>query len=573
MSQKLKFGIMAKGESLEAWQYQCIQKLISSDIAEPALVIIAENAEKKKESFFQRLFRRTGLSKSRYLFFLLYNKIRVRKGSRAHISVDSRDIFHSVEKLKCKTFKKGKFSEYFNAEDVEAIKGYDLDFIVRFAFGIIRGDVLQAARYGVWSYHHDDETKYRGLPSCFWEIYNRDPVSGAILQRLTDRLDGGVILEKGYFPTNDNFRKNVENVHFGSADFCLRACQRIVAGDLSRISAEPTKSTAPIYLFPNNLQFIKFIGIQFSNFIRLVGRKIFYLEQWKTGVCEKTIEEFMDEHYRSEVQNPPEVEFEEKTRWLAKTSRDKFLADPFFVKKTGNGMQLLAEEYDFLTGKGYLVDVELDRNCAIVDKRRIMEGTEHMSYPFILQHQEKTYCIPEICERNSISLYEQVGDEWIYIKDLVEDFPGVDSTVIQHNDCWWLFATDKRDHPSTKLFIWYAKELLGDWLPHSLEPAKTDVQSSRSGGLPFFYKGKLFRPTQDCSSTYGGAVTINEISSLTQDIFEERPVLHIKPNRRWDYNQGLHTFVPFEGGIIVDSKRYEFSPYALYYKLKRRLNG
>jgi len=85
---------------------------------------------------------------------------------------------------------------YFNAEDVATINKKDLDFILRFGFNIIRGEILNAARYGVWSFHHDDERKYRGSPPGFWELYYRDPVTGSILQRLTDRLDGGIVLKR-----------------------------------------------------------------------------------------------------------------------------------------------------------------------------------------------------------------------------------------------------------------------------------------------------------------------------------------------------------------------------------------
>ena len=39
-------------------------------------------------------------------------------------------------------------------------------------------------------------------PPGFWEIHNGDPVTGVILQRLTETLDGGVVLHAGWFKTN-----------------------------------------------------------------------------------------------------------------------------------------------------------------------------------------------------------------------------------------------------------------------------------------------------------------------------------------------------------------------------------
>ena len=73
--------------------------------------------------------------------------------------------------------------------NIEEIKKYNLDFILKLSRGIIKGEILNTAEYGIWSFHHDDEMKYRGRPACFWEIYNNDPVTGAILQKLSNKLD------------------------------------------------------------------------------------------------------------------------------------------------------------------------------------------------------------------------------------------------------------------------------------------------------------------------------------------------------------------------------------------------
>jgi methionyl-tRNA formyltransferase len=76
---------------------------------------------------------------------------------------------------------RGRFSEYFSASDIALITGHKLDFILRFAFGIVRGAILRAPRYGVWSFHHDDEVRYRRGPPAFWEIHRGE---GVTLRRL-----------------------------------------------------------------------------------------------------------------------------------------------------------------------------------------------------------------------------------------------------------------------------------------------------------------------------------------------------------------------------------------------------
>src|SRR5262249_2645728 len=116
--------------------------------------------------------------------------------------VDMSRLFAGVPSIACTVIRKGKFAQYFRPEDVTLIRAFDLDFILRFAFGIIRGDILQAARYGVWSFHHGDETRFRGSPPGFWEIYFNEAVTGAVLQRLTERLDGGIILQRCFVATH-----------------------------------------------------------------------------------------------------------------------------------------------------------------------------------------------------------------------------------------------------------------------------------------------------------------------------------------------------------------------------------
>ena len=67
------------------------------------------------------------------------------------------------------------------------------DVLVRFGFGIVKGPMLDLPTHGVWGFHHGDEEKFRGGPPGFWEIMHDDPVTGAVLQRLTEKLDAGRI--------------------------------------------------------------------------------------------------------------------------------------------------------------------------------------------------------------------------------------------------------------------------------------------------------------------------------------------------------------------------------------------
>ena len=186
--QQLRFGVMLNEDlTVYRWVADCIRALIESNLAEPALLIINSGRTPKK-SYLK------GLSPLKTILFRVYRRIWLTDRISALQHVNLRPELRDVPRKFCKTTLKGKFSEYFSDEDILNIKEFKLDFILRFSFNIIRGEILEAARFGIWSYHHDDERRYRGGPACFWELYNGDVTTGAMLQQLTERLDGGIRL-------------------------------------------------------------------------------------------------------------------------------------------------------------------------------------------------------------------------------------------------------------------------------------------------------------------------------------------------------------------------------------------
>src|SRR6185312_10383200 len=149
---------------------------------------------------------------------------------------------------------------------VDAIRAYDLDVILRFGFGILRGEILTTPRYGVWSFHHGDELRYRGGPPCFWEIYRGDPVTGAILQRLTEKLDAGIVLRKGYLRTIPySYARSVDQLFFETADWPSFVAAEIRQGLTDRVDGPPSRTDAPIDRAPTNAQAIRFCAALAAN--------------------------------------------------------------------------------------------------------------------------------------------------------------------------------------------------------------------------------------------------------------------------------------------------------------------
>jgi hypothetical protein len=86
------------------------------------------------------------------------------------------------------------------------------------------------------------------------------------------------------------------------------------------------------------------------------------------------------------------------------------------------------------------------------------------------------------------------------------------------------------------------------------------LKYGRNAGSIIEYAGKLYRPTQDCTNTYGGQVNVMEIMSINPSDYNEKPYLeNVLPSSINFYSHGGHqlNFVDFNGHTIVatDAKR------------------
>jgi hypothetical protein len=102
---------------------------------------------------------------------------------------------------------------------------------------------------------------------------------------------------------------------------------------------------------------------------------------------------------------------------------------------------------------------------------------------------------------------------------------------------------------------------------------KIDVRSARPAGAVFNLGGRLFRPAQDCAATYGAAVAIHEIITLTETAFSESLVAELRPDKTGPLPHGLHTLVHDGDRFWVDGKRYVLDLGLFFGKLLGRASG
>jgi hypothetical protein len=546
----MHFGIMCTGTVFQKWQADAVLDLLKN--GHRAQLLIIDDRRVEKSSGVRRILKKKWRT---FLFNTLENRI---FKPAAKQPVDLKSELQHIESICCHVNIKG-YSEYFDEPDILTIRKFNLDFILRFGFNIIRGNILSAARYGVWSFHHDDEMTYRGGPAGFWEIYKGDRVSGAIMQRLTDKLDGGIILKKGYLKTSlHSYRENLGQLLSVSSSWPAMVANTIakkhgettVEGVLPVLP--PSKTSAPLYKVPDNMQMLKFLWILFRNRIRFFYRNRVTAEIWNIGLVKKPLRELALE---KEVLQDADI------TWLPEVPRTRYLADPSGFMEEGR-LHILSEDYSYTKKKAGILETvcELDPFRFGIPGS-VLGGSLHMSYPFILEHDGKVYCIPESYQSSQITLYrrEKPGGTFVRERVLLDDVAAVDPTLFFYHERWWLFFTSRKNS-NTHLFIYHSPDLAGEFHAHAQNPVKTDIRSSRPAGTPFFDRDQLYRPAQDCSVTYGGRIAINRVAKLSADDFFEETVHFIEPVKDSRYNQGLHTLSGVGNLTLIDGKRYQVNP-------------
>ena len=269
---KIRFGIISGGTTFPSWLANCIKNLNELDFVQPALIIkktVDRTLTKKNvlKSGSNNSFSTTRLAKKQPYYNILLKIDKRLWSPKAWENISLDEELSSVPQITCCTELKN-YSQYFKESDIKNICSYNLDFILYCDFTILRGEILNAAKHGVWSFHHDDERKYRGSSSGIWEIYNNDLMNGVILQRLTEKLDAGIILKRKDFPTiNYSLSLNYDQLLFESAKLPAELCKEFNANPNHLNTIAPSRTKAKIYKLPTPLQTFKLTFILLKNFI------------------------------------------------------------------------------------------------------------------------------------------------------------------------------------------------------------------------------------------------------------------------------------------------------------------
>ena len=539
----LRIGLMLDSLTQPQWVYDIVRDIQGSTIAEVSLLIENADVERPERGVLRRLARnrhRVG-----YTLYSRLDDTIYRRTPDAFTDTSIADLVRDVRSISVRPRKK-KFSDFFEPSDVEAIRAYDLDVALRLGFRILRGDALQIARHGVWSYHHGDNLVNRGGPPGFWEVMQGEPVTGSVLQIISDELDNGRVIYRSYAPTDRrSVRRNIDNLYRKTGAFVMRKLRDLHEFGEPALDADPhtgeyTAYSRPLYREPGNLQMLS-LGTRLA--ARVAGekiRKVAYHDQWGLAVRmhpgSSTPEPAM---HRYKFLLPPQ---------------DRFWADPFPVTYRGRH-HVFVEELPYSTNKGHITALELDAPGRVSSTQKVLELEHHLSYPFVFEWEGSHFMVPESGARRRVELYraDDFPGGWRPEQVLLEGLYAVDATLEQVDGTWWMFANVGAEGTWNydELHIFHAPSPRGPWSPHRGNPVKSDARCARPAGRLFRWNGHLYRPAQDCSGAYGAAIVINRVLRLTTTEYREVAVSRLEP--KWQPNLlGTHTINAADGFSVVD---------------------
>jgi folate-dependent phosphoribosylglycinamide formyltransferase PurN len=548
----VKIGLLLDSLLVPVWQQRVILQVKSNSAFDLSLVVLNRSEKESSSGLIYRLFRK------------LDRTIFPSKHDCFH-RVDVTDLLKGVKFMNV-TPKQSRYTDTIASEEVNSIKEAKLDVLIRFGFRILTGEILTAARFGVWSLHHGDNAINRGGPPAFWEVVKGEPVTGVTLQVLSDELDGGRLIDKAFIRTDrTSFNRNQNTLYWAGVELLCNALsqfsqQHILPSPKGEWRGVRGFYSHPFYRNPNNLATIEIIASFLWRRIREVVSGFMHRPQW-----------FIYYSLRGRKSDfhsgQPDIEIEKSLHRYKKLTPPSGVdwADPFVVKKDDK-YYLFFEELDPSDRSkrsdglvaAHISCLEFDEKGKQLSSKPfiVLKEQHHLSYPFIVEFKNAYYMIPEAAESKSVWMYrcEQFPYKWTKHHEMLKGFSVYDPTIHFYNGVWYLFGTQKpfaANSPDQYLHIYYSKELLGDWKPHAMNPVTRDVRGSRPAGRIFEREGVLIRPSQVGAPKYGYGIRFSRITKLTPTEFEEEFQEEILP--LWKAGlRATHTFNEADGFCVVD---------------------
>jgi|TARA_B100000959_G_C14934957_1_gene605344 folate-dependent phosphoribosylglycinamide formyltransferase PurN len=512
----MKIGIILDSTKT-SWYIHDLVEWIKKNPKITLEVLLIQNIGNKKKSLLSEKFSKI-LDR---IFFKIINIIEKRLIYIKYSQYKKHFLKYDLKKFQINEIdvqiQKSKNEKYFTYSDecINKIKKLNLDIIIRGGSGILKGKILNSAKFGIISFHHGDNLVNRGIPPGFWEVYEKNPKTGFTIQILTEQLDGGNILKRGHFRTEQFYYLN-DIVLKERSNYYMKA----VLVEINNTNELPSLyENYPyynkLYIAPNFKESINYLSFRIYDKIKNYVLDKVSNKVWHVGFQQEKVNKFT--FYKSE---------------LIKNPKNSFLADPFVIEHNKENY-IFVEEYNFINKKGIISVYKISKNGS--QKIGVaLEENFHLSFPYIFEFENNYYMAPETNEVNEIRLYkcEEFPLKWKYEKTMLKSIKASDTMIFNFNNYWWLMTTFSNSGHNTdsELQIFYSKNgpLTDNWISFKKNPVITNPDIGRNGGI-FFDDKKLFRVAQSFGfNAYGKKINIQEIIKLDPDNFIEKEFCSIE---------------------------------------------
>ena len=424
--------------------------------------------------------------------------------------------------------------------DLEKIRGFDVDALVRCGSGILVGGILNLCRFGVLSFHHGDNRICRGGPAGFWEVYHRHGETGFVVQKLTDSLDGGVILYRGSCITLPTYSLNNVNVNLRSLFAMRLTIEKMYLACLS-LEDNPSLYSSRLFTTPSPFEQVVFLYKIATFGCKYLWQRIFgFYAHWDIYWVASKSWRNTCLYKMTKVNSKPGV----------------FFADPF-IYEHGDETYIFVEEFRLKESKGVISCLK-----KVGDQFHylgvVLEKKSHLSFPFIIQNGEDIYLLPESASDLTVDLYKCVEFpmSWQRVSSPVTGLSCADSIVFW-KDPYWVLLTNvdpfNLGEHSNQLYGFRSFDLeKDDWELMSSYPLCADAGQARNAGC-FSDGDDLYRVCQKHHfGFYGAGFGVSKLSiNDSFDLIDEKFVEEVYPDFDTQIS-GAHTLSVSGSHVCID---------------------
>jgi len=232
---------------------------------------------------------------------------------------------------------------------------------------------------------------------------------------------------------------------------------------------------------------MNWLGVLFRNVIGsiplLKRPKVFHL--WSIGIYRG--QSPLDMRPAPEVANPV-VKREDVTDVIA-----LFVADPFMISRDGK-WYMFFEVMNGQTGRGEIGLATSDDGLQWRYQQIVMQEPFHLSYPYVFAWHGEYYMLPESQKSCQLRLYKAQAfpTTWKHCRTLLGGGRFADSSILWHENTWWLFTETADDLRFDTLSLYYSSHLDGNWREHPNSPViRGNPHTARPAGRLLNLQGQL----------------------------------------------------------------------------------